>query len=187
MALITLLSIAVGLSMDAFAVSITHGITVKHERMNHALKMAIFFGGFQALMPLIGWLAGLRLREWISGVDHWIAFGLLSLIGGKMIYESLKLKPEEKGAASLSLSVLVLLSIATSIDALAVGVSFAFLKIAIITPILVIGGITFLLCFLGFLVGNRVGHFFESKIEVVGGLILIGIGLKILLQDLLQG
>jgi len=186
MGLVTLLFIAFGLAMDAFAVSITYGITTKHERINHALRVGLFFGGFQSLMPTIGWVAGLRLREFISGVDHWIAFGLLSLIGGKMIYESLKIEAKGKEAHSLTLPVLLLLSIATSIDALAVGVSFAFLNISIVTPVMIIGVVTFALCFLGFLVGNRVGHFFESKIEVAGGLVLIVIGTKILVQDLLK-
>ena len=187
MDLVTILLIAVGLSMDAFAVSITHGITIRHERMNNAFRVGFFFGGFQSLMPVIGWLAGRSLRDFIAGVDHWIAFGLLGFIGGKMIYESLKLDPGKKDNTSLELSTLLLLAIATSIDALAVGVSFAFLKISIITPAVVIGAVTFLLSFLGFLVGNRVGHFFESKIEIVGGIILIGIGIKILIQDLLKG
>jgi len=170
--------------MDAFAVSITNEITIKHQRINNALKIGIFFGSFQALMPLIGWLAGLRLRDFISGFDHWVAFGLLSLIGGKMIYESTKIG-DDKEIRSLNLFVLLLLSIATSIDALAVGLSFAFLKISIATPIIVIGIVTFILSFLGVLVGNRLGHFFEKKMEIVGGLILIGIGIKILIEHLL--
>jgi putative Mn2+ efflux pump MntP len=184
MNMITILFIAFGLAMDAFAVSITNGITIKHQRINNALKIGIFFGSFQALMPLIGWLAGLRLRDFISGFDHWVAFGLLSLIGGKMIYESTKIG-DDKEIRSLNLFVLLLLSIATSIDALAVGLSFAFLKISIATPIIVIGIVTFMLSFLGVLVGNRLGHFFEKKMEIVGGLILIGIGIKILIEHLL--
>jgi putative Mn2+ efflux pump MntP len=184
MNMITILFIAFGLAMDAFAVSITNGITIKHQRINNALKIGIFFGSFQALMPLIGWLAGLRLRDFISGFDHWVAFGLLSLIGGKMIYESTKIG-DDKEIRSLNLFVLLLLSIATSIDALAVGLSFAFLKISIATPIIVIGIVTFMLSFLGVLVGNRLGHFFEKKMEIVGGLILIGIGIKILIEHLI--
>jgi putative Mn2+ efflux pump MntP len=183
MNMITILFIAFGLAMDAFAVSITNGITIKHQRINNALKIGIFFGSFQALMPLIGWLAGLRLRDFISGFDHWVAFGLLSLIGGKMIYESTKIG-DDKEIRSLNLFVLLLLSIATSIDALAVGLSFAFLKISIATPIIVIGIVTFILSFLGVLVGNKLGHFFENKMEILGGLILIGIGIKILIEHL---
>lgn len=170
--------------MDAFAVSITNGITIKYLRINNALKIAIFFGSFQAFMPLVGWLAGLSLRDFISGIDHWIAFGLLSLIGCKMIYESIKIKSSEKKVDPLNVYVLLMLSLATSIDALAVGVSFAFLKISIVTPIIVIGIVTFLLSFLGVFVGNKSGHFFENKIEIIGGLILIGIGIKILVEHL---
>src|SRR4030043_1501185 len=174
---LSLLLIAFGLAMDAFAVSISNGITLKHQRTTHALRIGIFFGSFQALMPLIGWSAGLTLRDLISGVDHWIAFGLLSLIGCKMIYESTKIR-DDKEIRSLNVFVLLLLSIATSIDALAVGLSFAFLKIAIVTPIIIIGVVTFVLSFFGVLVGNRLGHFFEKKMEMLGGLILIGIGAK---------
>ena len=176
--------IALGLAMDAFAVSVTNGITIKHQRIQNALKIGLFFGAFQALMPLIGWLAGLSLREWIGGVDHWIAFGLLTLIGGKMIYESVKTGSGDKMSDPLGLFVLFMLSIATSIDALAVGLSFALLKISIVTPILVIGLVTFALSFLGVFIGNKVGHFFENKIEILGGLILIGIGVKILIGHL---
>lgn len=184
MNLITILLIAIGLAMDAFAVSITNGITIKHQRINNALRMGIFFGSFQALMPLIGWLTGLSLRDLISGVDHWVAFGLLSLIGSKMIYESTKIGANDRQFKSPSIFVLLILSLATSIDALAVGLSFAFLKISIATPIIVIGTVTFVLSFFGVLVGNRLGHFFKKKMEILGGLILIGIGTKILIEHL---
>jgi len=184
MHMMAILLIAFGLAMDAFAVSIANGITIKHQRINNALKIGLFFGSFQAMMPLIGWLAGLRLTDFISGFDHWVAFGLLSLIGGKMIYESTKIG-DNKEIRSLNLFALFLLSIATSIDALAVGLSFAFLKISIATPIVVIGIVTFILSFLGVLVGNKLGHFFENKMEFLGGLILIGIGIKILIEHLL--
>src|SRR4030042_421383 len=123
----TVTPIGIGLAMDCFAVAITSGINIKNLRINNALQIAIFFGSFQALMPVVGWLAGLSLRDLISGIDHWIALGLLSLIGGKMIYESTKIGGE-KEVRSLNVFVLLLLSIATSIDALAVGLSFAFLK-----------------------------------------------------------
>lgn len=184
MYMITIILIAFALAMDAFAVSITSGTTIKHLRMNNALKISIFFGSFQAVMPFIGWLAGLRLRDFISHVDHWIAFGLLSLIGCRMIYESTKLPASEKGFDPLKIYVLLTLSVATSIDALAVGISFAFLNIYIATPVVVIGMVTFLLSFLGVFVGNHFGHFFETKIELIGGLILIGIGIKILVEHL---
>jgi len=184
MDLITILFIAFGLAMDAFAVSVTSGVTLKQERVNNALRIGLHFGAFQAFMPLIGWLAGLKLKDFIAGVDHWIAFGLLSLIGGKMIWESMKMGSGGKPANDLTPLVLLSLSVATSIDALAVGVSFAFLKVGIVVPILVIGLVTFVLSFLGVMVGNKIGHFFERKIETLGGLILIGIGIKILIEHL---
>jgi len=184
MDLIIILFIAIGLAMDAFAVSITSGIRIRNLRIKHAFKIAIFFGSFQAFMPVIGWLAGLSLRDFISEIDHWIAFGLLSLIGCKMIYESITIDPSEKKLDPLNVYVLLILAIATSIDALAVGVSFAFLKVLIATPIIVIGIVTFLLSFIGVFIGNKLGHFFEKKIEIIGGLILIGIGVKILVEHL---
>lgn len=176
---------AFGLAMDAFAVSIASGITIKHLRINNALKIALFFGSFQAAMPLIGWLVGLSLRNFISGVDHWIAFGLLSLIGCKMIYEAIKMESVEREIDPLNIYVLLILSVATSIDALVVGLSFAFLNIFIVTPLIVIGIITFLLSFLGTFIGNRLGYIVEKKIEIAGGLVLIGIGTKILIEHLM--
>lgn len=184
MDIITIIVIAFALAMDAFAVSITSGLTIKHLEVNDALKIAIFFGSFQAVMPVIGWLTGLSLISFISDVDHWVAFGLLSLVGCKMIYESIKIESSEKEIDPLNVYVLLMLSIATSIDALVVGVSFAFLKTFILTPIIVIGTVTFLLSFLGVFVGNRFEHFFDKKIKIVGGLTLIGIGIKILVEHL---
>jgi putative Mn2+ efflux pump MntP len=181
---ITIILVALGLSMDAFAVSITSGLTIRPLRINHALRIPLFFGSFQAAMPAIGWLAGLSLRDFISDIDHWIAFGLLSFIGIKMIYGAMRMEEGEKGIDPLNPSVLLMLSIATSIDALAVGLSFAFLKVSIATPVIVIGIVTFLLSFLGIFIGNSLGHFFEKKIEILGGLTLIGIGTKILVEHL---
>jgi putative Mn2+ efflux pump MntP len=181
---LTITFIAAGLAMDCFAVSITSGIAIKNLRINNALQIALFFGSFQAIMPVIGWFAGRGLRDFISGVDHWVAFGLLGLIGLKMIYESTKLESDKKEINPLNIYVLSMLSIATSIDALAVGVSFAFLKISLVTSIIIIGTITFILSFIAVFVGNRMGHFFENKIELAGGLILIGIGTKILLEHI---
>ena len=178
----TILFIAVGLAMDADAVSVTRGINIRQERFKEALKIGVFFGSFQAFMPFIGWLAGLGLRDFISGVDHWIAFGLLTLIGGKMIYESLKAEATQREGSPLSLFLLLGLSIATSIDALAVGVSFAFLKISIGASVSIIGIVTFILSFIGVIAGNRVGRFLKGRIEVAGGFILIGIGVKILIE-----
>lgn len=183
MDIITIIVIAIGLAMDSFSVSVPSGMAIKHLRVSNTLKIAIFFGAFQAIMPLIGWLSGLSLRSFISEVDHWVAFGLLSLIGCKMIYESFK-KTGRKEINPLNVYVLLLLSIATSIDALAVGISFAFLRISIVAPI-IIGIITFLLSFISVFVGKKFGGFFENKIRILGGLILIGIGTKIFLEHLL--
>ena len=180
----TVTLIGIGLAMDCFAVSITSGIAIKNLRISHALQIALFFGSFQALMPVIGWLAGLGLRDFITGVDHWVAFGLLGSIGLKMIYESAKLESDKKESNPLNIYVLSMLSIATSIDALAIGVSFAFLKISLVISIIIIGTITFLLSFIGVFIGNRTGHFFENKIQFAGGLILIGMGTKILIEHL---
>jgi putative Mn2+ efflux pump MntP len=182
MSFITITVIALGLAMDAFAVSITSGITLKDLRISNAVTIALFFGSFQAFMPVIGWLAGLYVRAFIMGIDHWIAFVLLSLIGCKMIFE---LGPEGKELDPLNIPVLLVLAIATSIDALAVGLSLSFLNIAIVTPALIIGATTFSLSFLGVFLGNISGHFFENKIEIIGGLILIGIGTKILVEHII--
>ncbi|MEK6775723.1 MAG: manganese efflux pump MntP family protein [bacterium] len=185
MNLITILFIAIGLSMDAFAVSITSGLAIKRFHVNHALKIGIFFGSFQAIMPVIGWLAGFGLRTFISGIDHWIAFGLLTVIGCKMIYESTMMKPDKRENSPLDISVLLILSIATSIDALAVGLSLSLIQVSIILPAAIIGIITFLISTAGVFIGNRFGHIFENKMEILGGLILIGIGIKILIEHTL--
>ena len=176
--------IAIGLSMDAFAVSITSGITIKCLRIKHAFRIAFFFGAFQAIMPVIGWLAGIGLKQYVENFDHWIAFGLLVFIGGKMIYEAVWIKEIEKKCDPLNLIVLLGLAIATSIDALAVGVTFAFLKVSIFTPALIIGCITFVISLGGVYLGNKAGDRLGSTMEVVGGLILIGMGIKILIQHL---
>jgi len=184
MDLFTIILLAVGLAMDAFSVSITRGLTLIKGNIKQAFIIALFFGSFQAFMPVFGWISGIKLAEFIQSVDHLVAFILLSLIGIKMIYESLKKREDEDICALFSLKELLILSIATSIDAFAVGVTFAFLNVSIIEPILIIGFVTFILSFLGFYVGKKVGHMFENKIEILGGLILIGIGLKILLEHL---
>jgi putative Mn2+ efflux pump MntP len=180
----TLLLIALGLAMDCFAVAIASGVAIKRLHLRHAIRIATAFGLFQALMPVIGWLAGLSLRQLLGGIDHWIAFGLLTLIGGKMIYEAFRLDKATEPPVELSGIRLMVLAVATSIDALAVGVTFAFLQVAIIGPVLLIGAVAFALSLAGALVGNYIGHFFEKKIEVAGGLVLIVIGAKILLQHL---
>jgi putative Mn2+ efflux pump MntP len=177
-----LLIIAVGLSLDAFAVSVASGFSIKLLRRRDALKMAFFFGAFQAIMPALGWLAGISFRHHIEGFDHWVAFGLLAFIGGKMIYEAFALEKEEKLTDPPCTSLLLVLALATSLDALAVGLSLAVLRSEIVVPALVIGLVTFVICLVGVYLGHRFGHFFESKVEAVGGLILIGIGVNILIQ-----
>jgi len=181
----TIVVIAIALAMDAFAVSIASGICIRHSRIKHALIMGAWFGAFQAIMPLIGWLAGVKFSNLISTVDHWIALGLLGFVGGKMIYESSRLESLEKKTDPFALKILFVLSLATSIDALAVGLSFALLKVEILLPVLIIGIVTFLISFAGVLIGERGGHFFEKKIELIGGLILIAIGIKIVLDHVL--
>lgn len=183
MDLVTILLIAVGLAMDAFAVSIAKGITVQHERMRAAILLALLFGGFQALMPLIGWLAGMGFRDAIMEIDHWIAFFLLAFIGTKMIWDALKGEDDED--EGLTLPLVLTLAVATSIDALMVGLSFAFLEDSILFPIVAIGVVTFLLSFLGFIFGSTLGKAFGGKIRIIGGVILIIIGLRILADHLL--
>jgi len=182
---LTLVLIAVGLSMDAFAVSITSGIAMKRLHVGHALRIAFFFGAFQMLMPILGWLAGISLRDLIMTWDHWIAFILLAWIGGKMVYEATKGDSCERASSEpLALQVLLVLSIATSIDALAVGLSLSFLDVSIAGPALVIGLITFVISFLGVVLGDRLGCLMGKRMEIAGGVILVGIGLKILVEHL---
>lgn len=188
MRLLEILFIALGLSMDAFAVSIASGATMKRLHLPHALKMGVFFGGFQALMPVLGWAAGLSMKNFISGWDHWLAFGLLSAVGGKMLYESFGIKREEEHGGDktcpFDTGTLTVLAVATSIDALAVGLTFSLLRVSIIGPVLIIGLVTFLMSAAGVKIGSAGGHFFESKMEAAGGMILIVIGLKILFGHL---
>ncbi len=176
--------LAVGLAMDAFSVSVCNGMTMHKIEVDLALRMAAFFGGFQMLMPLLGWLGGLGLIDLIAGFDHWVAFGLLALIGGKMVHESTQGENCERVMNARKLAVLFMLAIATSIDALAVGLSLAALKVAITTPILVIGAVTFCLSLVGTALGRRFGYLLQNKAELLGGLILIGIGLKIVVEHL---
>ncbi|MFH1941878.1 MAG: manganese efflux pump MntP family protein [bacterium] len=181
---ITIFFIAVGLAMDAFAVSVASGFAIRPFRFRHAFRIALFFGAFQAIMPLLGWALGSRVKEHIQKIDHWAAFGLLFLIGMRMIYESMKMESNPKRIDLLHLPVLFLLSVATSIDAFAVGITLALLKTTIITPRFIIGSVTFILSLIGVIIGDRFGHFFERKIEIAGGCILMGIGVKILVEHL---
>ena len=174
--------IAVGLSMDAFAVSVCKGLSVKQLRPKHALLAGLYFGGFQFLMPVIGWLLGYRFESMISSVDHWIAFGLLILIGGNMIKESFS--KEEELNDDFGVKTMLLLAVATSIDALAVGVTFAFLSVRILPAAGLIGVTTFLLSVVGIYIGRAFGAKYQAGAERLGGIILILIGLKILLEHL---
>ncbi|MDI9394678.1 MAG: manganese efflux pump MntP family protein [Euryarchaeota archaeon] len=184
MSFLTNLLLGLGLAMDAFAVSMSSGTTVRPFKVIDALKLAIFFGSFQALMPVLGWVGGSTVSGFVSDYAPWIAFSLLSFIGGKMIYEALYGDPDGK-VNSLNYSVLFLLAVATSIDALAVGISFAFLGTPIFEPVIIIGCVTFVLSFCGAILGYRIGHFFEHEVEILGGLILIGLGGKILAEQML--
>lgn len=181
---LTTILIALGLAMDAFSVSVTHGLATKSFRPASALRPAVSFGLFQAMMPVLGWLAGVSIVQFVSGVDHWIAFGLLCLVGGRMIYESTR-NVSEKLVGSLTLGTLLMLSVATSIDALAVGTSLSFAYVPIVTPAIVIGVVTMSLSFVGVYIGTRFGRFLGNKMEVLGGVILIAIGLRILIEHLL--
>lgn len=187
MNLVTIFLIALALAMDAFAVSIASGIAIKKLRIGHALTIALWFGFFQAIMPLIGWLGGVSLRDLLSSVDHWVVFGLLLFIGLKMIWEAFQIEPIEKESNPLDIRILFALSLATSIDALATGVSFALLGMPVALPVVIIGVVTFILSFAGVWIGDRGGHFFGKKMEIVAGIILIAIGARVLISHLAAG
>lgn len=183
MGLIELFLIAVGLSMDAFAVSVCKGLAMPKCTFKKAAIVGLWFGGFQALMPAIGYVLGAQFQEAIASIDHWIAFVLLALIGGNMIHEALD-NDEEEADASLDVKTMFLLAVATSIDALAIGITFAFLKVNIIPAVCFIGIVTFIISFAGVKIGNVFGSRYKNKAEIVGGVILILLGLKILLEHL---
>ena len=183
MSFFDLFLIAAALSMDAFAVAICKGLSVKKAGAKHILTVGVYFGGFQALMPLIGFLLGFKFEKFIVSVDHWIAFVLLAVIGGNMIKEALGGEDDEVND-SFSFKTMLPLAVATSIDALAVGISFAFLGVDIVTAALLIGVTTFVISGAGIVVGNIFGAKYKSKAELAGGIVLILIGLKILLEHL---
>ena len=186
MQLIDVIIIGISLSMDAFAVAICAGLRMRKIDYREAVVIALFFGGFQLLMPLLGWALGKQFERYITSVDHWIAFALLLYIGGKMIWEALR--PQEEEACPVDgkpdYRELLMMAIATSIDALAVGITFAFLQTPILPAVTLIGVVTFTLSFIGVVLGHRFGTRFKTGAEIGGGVVLVLIGLKILLEHL---
>ena len=186
MGIVELILLAVGLSMDACAVAICKGLAIRRVNSKQMLTVGLWFGGFQGLMPLIGYLLASLFADFICSVDHWVAFLLLGFIGFNMLREALS-KEEEEPDPSLSFKTMLVMAIATSIDAMAVGISFAFLEVNVVSAVTLIGVITFLLSALGVKVGAAFGCRFKSKAELAGGIILISLGLKILIEHLCFG
>ena len=183
MDLLVIFLVAIGLSIDSFAVSVANGLSIKNISLVEKLKIAISLAIFQALMPLIGWYAGIEIADYIKSIDHWVAFILLLIIGLKMIYDSFT-NSDENANSTLKNSTLIVQSIATSIDAFAVGISFALIDIDIFIPIIIIGIITFIASIIGLQLGKFIGARFGKYIEIFGGLVLISIGVKILIEHL---
>lgn len=184
MSFLEILLIGIGLSMDAFAVSVGKGLSVGRTRLRHALSVGLWFGGFQALMPLIGYFIGSSFASFVTEIDHWIAFGLLFLIGANMIRESVK-NDDDNVDSSFSFRTMLVLAIATSIDALACGISFAFVGVKIWEAVLIIGLTTFIISILGLKTGSFLGERFHKGAGIAGGIVLIAIGIKILIDHLL--
>jgi putative Mn2+ efflux pump MntP len=184
MSLITLFTLAVGLSMDAFAVSICKGLAMRKISFGKAAIVGLWFGGFQGLMPLVGYLLGVQFKDKITAIDHWIAFVLLAIIGINMIRGAVGGEDDEESSDSLAFMDMLILAVATSIDALAVGITFAFLDVNIISAVSFIAVVTFTLSAIGVKVGNVFGTRYKSKAEIVGGVILILLGIKILFEHL---
>ena len=183
MDLLTLLTLAVGLAMDAFAVSICKGLAMREKVLKKGIIVGLWFGGFQALMPTIGFFLGTQFKDQITSIDHWIAFVLLGLIGINMVKEALS-NDEEQADDSIAVKEMFMLAVATSIDALAVGITFAFLNVHIVSAASMIGVCTFLISFAGVKIGNIFGTKYKSKAELAGGIILILLGFKILFEHL---
>ena len=183
MDLLTLLTLAVGLAMDAFAVSICKGLAMREKVLKKGIIVGLWFGGFQALMPTIGFFLGTQFKDQITSIDHWIAFVLLGLIGINMVKEALS-NDEEQADDSIAVKEMFMLAVATSIDALAVGITFAFLNVHIVSAALMIGVCTFLISFVGVKIGNIFETKYKSKAELAGGIILIFLGFKILFEHL---
>lgn len=184
MEFITLLLIAISLSFDTFAVSVSTGLIINKIYFSKAVRIAIILAFFQTLMPIIGWISGNLIKDYIVQIDHWLAFSLLTLIGGKMIYESFKTDQDEKNFNPEKISVQITMALATSIDALIVGITFAFISIDIWFSVSLIGIVTFLAAMIGMLLGKNIGKKLGNKPELIGGIILIAIGLKILIEHL---
>ena len=184
MELLTIILIAIGLSFDTFAVSVSSGLILKKIDFFNATKIAITLAIFQAAMPLIGWLAGSGIKNYAEDFDHWIAFGILALLGGKMIYESFLTAPEDRSFNPLNIKVMIGMAIATSIDALIVGFSFALLNYKIVISVAIIGAVTYIVAMLGMLFGKKIGARMGRRMEVLGGIMLFLIGLKILIEHL---
>jgi putative Mn2+ efflux pump MntP len=185
-----ILALSVGLAMDAAAVSAARGMAVPRVRVRHAVLVAVFFGGFQALMPVVGWLVGTRIGPLVEAWDHWIAFVLLGAIGAKMLWESRGSKTDDPPRSEDELfgfRVMLLLAIATSIDALAVGITLPMLDAPFALSVITIGVTTAVLCVVGLLVGRRAGAMFGRRLDFLGGLILIGVGTMILVEHLRAG
>ncbi len=181
----SILVIAIGLGMDAFSVAISVGANARAISFGPVFRLSFFFGLFQVLMPIVGWSAGASVANYIAGYDHWIAFGLLAFIGGKMIMESFNDEEVRDQSADPTKGLtLIMLSVATSIDALAVGLSFAFLKVSILYPSIIIGIVAFLMTAVGMLFGEKLGKIVGKRVGILGGLILIGIGVKILIEHM---
>ena len=183
MDLLTLLTLAVGLAMDAFAVSICKGLAMREKVLKKGIIVGLWFGGFQAIMPTIGFFLGTQFKDQITSIDHWIAFVLLGLIGINMVKEALS-NDEEQADDSIAVKEMFMLAVATSIDALAVGITFAFLNVHIVSAASMIGVCTFLISFAGVKIGNIFGTKYKSKAELAGGIILILLGFKILFEHL---
>jgi putative Mn2+ efflux pump MntP len=176
--------ISLSLAMDCFAVSIAGGASEVKPKIFNALKVGIFFGLFQAIMPLVGWLVGFGFKKLIENIDHWIAFALLAAIGIKMLYEALKKNSSKRKNDITKMPTLLILSVATSIDALVIGIGLSFLNVSLYLSVLIIGLFAFSFSLIGYFLGNKIGKLIGNKVEIIGGIILIGIGIKILVEHL---
>lgn len=182
MSLISIFLLAIALAADSFAASIAKGAQLYRPSIGHALAVAVLFGGVQVLMPFIGWHVGLELQPVIESIDHWLAFGILGAVGGKSIYEGLRQKDGGNGGNAFTIPALILTAVATSIDSLVVGFGFGFLNISVLVALLTIGGVTFLSSFGGVFLGKRLSAHVGKYAEIAAGLVLIGIGMKILVD-----